>query len=112
MNKSIAEMWDKDATVVAMKELPNGEYAAVSKLLFHYMLITELHTFGYERHYCYRNLADALVGMEEWVRNFDRQPEPYGWHKCHHDGRKVFMEDCFEWKCLEAGGPVCLLGAL
>jgi len=69
----------------AIRQLPDGRWLAVHRLLFHWTLLIDNHEFGYEDRYCYQYYDDAVEAMNNWDGEGDA---PGNWHRHPTSGRR------------------------
>lgn len=69
---------------LAFRQLPDGRWLGVLRLLFHWTLHVDIDPWGYRDRYCYRHVYDALRAMREW----DGTGDPEGWHRHPKSGRR------------------------
>lgn len=74
--------------MVAWRDLGDGRYACVCRLLFHYTLIVGQigDCFGYDDRWCYETEIMARAALEKW--NPTTEAEPIGWHRHPKTGRR------------------------
>lgn len=77
-----------DPLMVEVRDLGDGRYACVSRLLFHYTLKVGRigDDVGYDDRWCYQDLVLALAALRTW--NPGEEPEPTGWHRHPNSGRR------------------------
>lgn len=69
-----------------VKDIGNDLYAAAKPLMFHWTIIVGQigDRCGYEDNWCYQNREMALIFLRKW----DGQGEPIGWHRNQRTGRR------------------------
>jgi hypothetical protein len=67
-----------------MRQLPDGRWCGVVRLLFHWTLHVDIDWSGYADRYCYREKLDAVRALKEW----DGTGDPEGWHRHPPSGRR------------------------
>ena len=72
------------AAYIAMRQLPDGRWCGVLRLLFHWTLHVDIDWTGYADRYCYRDKAEAIGALKEW----DGTGDPVGWHRHVNTGRR------------------------
>lgn len=68
----------------ALRQLPDGRWLGVYRLLFHWTLHVDIDPTGYRDRYCYTYKHDAILAMQEW----DGTGEPQHWHRHPKSGRR------------------------
>ena len=66
----------------AYRQLPDGRWIGIHRLLFHWTLHVDIHDFGYEDRWCIDTLEHALEAMMAW----NGEGEPLHWHKHPSEG--------------------------
>lgn len=74
---------------VAMRQLPDGRWLGVHRLMFHWTLHVDVSEMGYEDRYCYDHLLVAIEAMNAW----DGTGDPIGWKKHPSTGRTRIEAD-------------------
>jgi hypothetical protein len=69
----------------AIRQLPDGRWCGVHRLMYHWTLHIDIGDFGYEDRYCYNTEAQAYLAMMEW--NGEGDPG-HGWHRHPLTGRR------------------------
>ena len=69
-----------------VKDLGDGVYAAVKRLMYHWTMIVGLEGdhFSYTDRWCYATEEMAIKAMSEW----DGIGDPKGWHRHPNTGRR------------------------
>lgn len=79
---------------IATKQLPDGRWIGVRRLLYHWTLHIDIDDTGYSDRYCFNELSDALTCLNEW----DGQGDPsHRWHKHPASGRRRDPETGLIW---------------
>lgn len=75
-----------DPRMLACRDLGDGRYAGVSRLMFHWTLKVGRigDEDGYDDRWCYQEAWDAIVAMTMW----DGTGDPAGWHRHPKTGRR------------------------
>lgn len=62
------------AGYVATRQLPDGRWIGVQRLMFHYTLHVKIHVDGYEDRYCFATRELAMTALRDW----DGKGDPIG----------------------------------
>ena len=90
-DRDLAAFWrwstDPDgAAFLEVKDLGDGRYAGIRRLIFHYtMIVGEIgDEFTYADRYCYETLEIATAALRAW----DGTGDPLGWHRHPRTNRR------------------------
>lgn len=85
-----AEAWVKsvDPLCTSVRDLGDGRYACVSRLMFHWTLKVGAvgDEWGYDDRWCYETEGRAIRAMMTW--DIETENEPTGWHRHPRTGRR------------------------
>lgn len=62
----VSEKALREIGFIAARELPDGTWIAVGRLLFTWALYVRVDMIGYDHRYCFETEADALVALATW----------------------------------------------
>lgn len=79
---------------LATRQLPDGRWIGVHRLLYHYSFHIDIDECGYADSYCYMELGDALEALETWSGEGDPLPR---WHRHPKTGRRRNLVTGEEW---------------
>lgn len=90
MSHDELEAWVKgfDPMAITVRDLGDGRYAYVSRLIYHYTLkVGQIgDEIGYDDRWCYQTLTLANAALKAWNPAIEK--EPTGWHRSPHTGRR------------------------
>lgn len=69
----------------AFRQLPDGRWCGVARLLYHWTLHVDIDWTGYADRYCFRHLPDALQALRDWDGTGDPGDK---WHRHPASGRR------------------------
>lgn len=75
------------------RQLPDGRFIGVMRLLFHWTMHVDIHPVGYEDRYCFETYELAKAAFDDW----DGTGDPEGWHRHPMTGRRRDLKAGTEW---------------
>lgn len=81
------------ADYVAVKQLEDGRWVGLQRLMYHYTIHVGIDEIGYQDRWCIASLAMAVSALE----NFDGTEPPLYWHKHPATGRYRDLASGIEW---------------
>lgn len=76
-----------------IRQLSDGRWIGVHRLLMHWTLHVDIHEWGYEDRYCFATYELAKAAFDNW----DGTGDPEGWHRHPSTGRRRNIETGEEW---------------
>lgn len=68
-----------------VRQLPDGSWAGITRLMFTYAILSGLNAWGYEDRWCFEREADARAALAAW----DGEGDPGDkWHRNPTTGRR------------------------
>jgi hypothetical protein len=65
-------------------EFPNGDNAAIMKLMFTFAILHNISYYSYDDRWCYQSYEEAKKALINW----NGEGEPDGWHRHPSTGRR------------------------
>lgn len=82
------DTWQPDddlrAHYIDMRQLPDGRWIGLHRLMFHYTIHVDISYMSFEERWCIQTLEQATEAFNKW----DGESEPLYWHKHYPSMRR------------------------